>query len=330
MKTLPLLLMAAMTLLMASCDDGKEKKRILGKSKGLPSELMLVVDRDIWVTDVKDTLEAIVEGQVPGLMQAEEMFRVTRVFSRDYKPTHTTFHTILKVSIDAALEAPIVGTARNVHAAPQVEVVVAAPSIDAMRTYLSLNGERIRDLLAEAQLEFRVAALKKKHSKRVQDDLRQVLGMSICVPENLIATKKGKDFLWGGTNTLQKDQNVLVYTLPWHEEEALDVMSFVAQRDSVLKENIPGEREDQWMQTVWECDQPLVVSRQREIDGRNVLEVRGLWEMRNGALGGPFVALARVDTAASRVVVAEGWVYSPATPKRDLLRQMEAALRTLQ
>lgn len=42
-----------------------------------------------------------------------------------------------------------------------------------------------------------------------------------------------------------------------------------------------------------------------------------------------FVSLARVDTAAARVVVAEGWVYSLPTDKRDLLRQMEAALRTL-
>jgi hypothetical protein len=72
-----------------------------------------------------------------------------------------------------------------------------------------------------------------------------------------------------------------------------------------------------------------VECRERNIDGREVLEVRGLWEMRNGALGGPFVSLARVDTASRRVVVGEGFVYSPSTDKRDLVRQMEAVLRTL-
>lgn len=44
---------------------------------------------------------------------------------------------------------------------------------------------------------------------------------------------------------------------------------------------------------------------------------------------GHFVSLSRIDTARHRVIVAEGFVYSPGTPKRDLLRELEAALRTL-
>lgn len=321
------LLLTAM-LMLAACDETKEKKTLM-QSKGLPSELMLVVDREVWNTDVQDTLNAIVEAQVPGLMQAEKMFRVTRIFSRDYAPTHSTFHTILKVVVDKTLKEPITGTARDVNARPQLEVVVAAPDIDQLRTYLSKNRQRIQDMLADAQIEFRTAALRKKYSKKVSDDLQEVLGMAVCVPENLVATKKATDFLWGGTNTLQKDQNLVVYTYPWQGEDVMDVELFVEKRDSVIKVNIPGERPDQWMQTVREKDVPLIVARPRKINGRNVLEVRGLWEMRNGALGGPFVSIARVDTAAAKVVVAEGWVYSPSTEKRDLLRQMEAALRTL-
>lgn len=323
------LLLFATVMLMASCSDGKEQKTLV-KSKGLPSELLLVVDRDVWTTDVQDTLNAIVEAQVPGLMQAEKMFRVTRIFTRDYSPTYSTFHTILKVTIDKALQKPLMGTARDANARPQLELLVSAPDIDQLRNYLSANSQRIQDILAEAQIEFRIAALRKKYSKKVSDDLKEVLGMTVYVPENLVATKKAENFLWGGTNTLQKDQNILVYTYPWQGEDVMDADVFVERRDSVIKVNIPGERPDQWMQTVREKDVPLIVSRPRTINDRQMLEVRGLWEMRNGALGGPFVSLARVDTASSRVIVAEGWVYSPSTDKRDLLRQMEAALRTLQ
>lgn len=325
-KTMFLLLVA---VLLTACNNETKTTKTIVKSKGLPSELMLVVDREVWTTDVQDTLNAIVEAQVPGLMQAEKMFRVTRVFTRDYAPTHSTFHTILKVVLDKTLKEPITGTARDVNARPQLEVVVAAPDIDQLRTYLSRNAQRIQDLLSEAQIEFRVPALKKKYSKKVSDDLKEVLGMTVCVPENFVATKKGQDFLWGSTNTLQRDQNLVVYTYPWQGEDVMDAELFVQRRDSVIKLNIPGERPDQWMQTVREKDVPLIISRPRTIGGRQVLEVRGLWEMRNGALGGPFVSLARVDTAAAKVIVAEGWVYSPSTDKRDLLRQMEAALRTL-
>ena len=46
-------------------------------------------------------------------------------------------------------------------------------------------------------------------------------------------------------------------------------------------------------------------------------------------MGGPFVAHIRVDTAASQIVVSEGFVFSPNSAKRDLLRSVEAGLRTL-
>ena len=51
--------------------------------------------------------------------------------------------------------------------------------------------------------------------------------------------------------------------------------------------------------------------------------------MRKGALGGPFVSLAYPDSAQGRLLVTEGFIYSPDTNKRDLVRRMEAALRTL-
>lgn len=323
------LLWLLLAVVMASCSGGGEKKRIIVASKGLPSELLLVVDKEVWNSDLKDSINGIVEAQVPGLMQAENMFRVTRVFSKDYEPTHTTFHTKLFVQVDKTLDKPIMGTRRNEYAKPQLELVVAAPNQETLKEFLFLNAERVKEILADAQIEMRVEQLKKKYSKKVSDDLQEVLGMTIRVPENMKATKKRENFLWGGTNLVEKDLNLVVYTYDWHGEDLMDTERYVEKRDSVMKRNIPGEREDQWMQTVREKDVPLVFCETKELYGRQVLEVRGLWEMRNGALGGPFVSISRVDTTARKVIVGEGFIYSPSTDKRDLVRQMEAALRTL-
>ena len=323
--------MLLVALMLATCSGEGEKKKVLVSSKGLPSELLLVVDKSVWDSDLQDSINSIVKAQVPGLMQVEELFRVTRIFSRDYEATHTTFHTQLFVKVDKTLDKPLMGTRRNEYAKPQVELVVAAPSIDVLRDYLMLNSDRIKEILLEAQIEKRVELLRKKYSKKVDDDLKEVLGMTVRAPENMRATKKGERFLWGGTNLLEKDLNLVVYTYDWHGEDLNDADLYVEKRDSVMKHNIPGSSEGQWMRTVRERENkcPLVECRERKIDGREVLEVRGLWEMRNGALGGPFVSLSRVDTASRRVVVGEGFVYSPSTDKRDLVRQMEATLRTL-
>lgn len=318
-------------VLLAACSGEGEKKRVLVSSKGLPSELLLVVDKEVWDSDLQDSINGIVKAQVPGLMQVEELFRVTRIFSNNYDPTYTTFHTKLFIKVDRDLKKPMMGTRRNEYAKPQLEMVVAAPSMDVLREYLMLNSERIKEILVESQIEKRVELLRKTYSKKVDDDLKEVLGMSVRAPENMRATKKGERFLWGGTNLLAKDLNLVVYTYDWHGEDLLDTDRYVEKRDSVMKHNIPGSNEGQWMQTVREREhkRPLVECAEREINGRKVMEARGLWEMRNGALGGPFVSISRVDTAARRVIVGEGFVYSPSTDKRDLVRQMEAVLRTL-
>ena len=329
MKRIMWMLLAV--VLLAACSGEGEKKMALASSKGLPSELLLVVDKEVWDSDLQDSINGIVKAQVPGLMQVEELFRVTRIFSNNYDPTYTTFHTKLFIKVDRDLKKPMMGTRRNEYAKPQLELVVAAPSMDVLREYLMLNSERIKEILVESQIEKRVELLRKKYSKKVDDDLKEVLAMSVRAPENMRATKKGERFLWGGTNLLAKDLNLVVYTYDWHGEDLLDTDRYVEKRDSVMKHNIPGSNEGQWMQTVREREhkRPLVECAEREINGRKVMEARGLWEMRNGALGGPFVSISRVDTAARSVIVGEGFVYSPSTDKRDLVRQMEAVLRTL-
>ena len=128
----------------------------------------------------------------------------------------------------------------------------------------------------------------------------------------------------------EKDLNVGVYAYPWDGSEIRTPECFVHSRDSVMKANIPGSEPDQWMQTTRIDGRPILTSVLRPMKGSLIQEVHGLWEMRNGALGGPFVSLVRIDTAAAQVLVAEGFVYSPSTDKRELLRTVEASLRTLQ
>lgn len=333
LSTVWLLLAAVTAVAVVSCADGgskqkKESKRIV-RSKGLPSELLLVVDKAVWESPVGDTLRQLVEGPVPGLPQAESFFRVTRILTPYYTQMYTTMHSKLFVQIDPEEKSAMVGVSRNVTARPQIEVTVKAPDLQSLCHMLSTRGLHVRDLIATAQLEMRADQLRKHYSKKAADDLKATLGRTIYAPQEIRATKKGKHFFWAGTNLNEKDMNVVVYTLPWDGGPLPDLGRMVAVRDSVMQVNIPGSEPDQWMETVREQDLPLVEGCLSSSGGRTVLEMRGLWQMRHGALGGPFVSQAFVDTTAREVVVAEGFVYSPGTDKRDLLRMVEAAVSTV-
>ncbi|HNZ72795.1 MAG TPA: DUF4837 family protein, partial [Prolixibacteraceae bacterium] len=59
------------------------------------------------------------------------------------------------------------------------------------------------------------------------------------------------------------------------------------------------------------------------------VEVRGLWQVENDFMGGPFVSLSILDVLKRRVVTVEGFVYAPANKKRNLLQQVEAMAYSL-
>lgn len=322
-----LYVLLGVALLCAACGSD-EKKRIVS-SKGLPYELLVVVEPSIWNSAAGDSLRQILEGPVPGLPQHENMFRLVRVAPKHYDRMYVTMRNKLFVRLDDKQDKPLLGMARDVEATPQIEVTLTARSIDDLAGWLGRNKEMLADVFVDAELDVEAARLRKKHSKKVADDLKALAGYTLCAPEDIKATKRGEDFLWGGTNRNDKDYNVVFYSYPLEGAHPFDPDEFVRKRDSVMKINIPGSTPEKWMTTTVEGGHPLVGFRRRRIGGQEVLEAHGLWEMHKGGIGGPFVSLVRADSAAGRVVVCEGFVYSPRTNKRDLMRTLEASLRTL-
>ena len=300
------------------------------QSRGLPYELVLIIPRGLYAGELKDSLDAVLLGSTPVLPQHEPMFRLDVVYTDSNQTPWRTFRNRLVVEINPKGSRQVqVGVARNAVARPQIEVRLSAPTAHELAAYLGANRQRLTDLFVEHELECEAANLRRKHSQMTSDSLRRLSGHTVCVPVGFRASKVGTDFLWTGTNLNDKDQNFVYFSYPWDGRE-LTLEQFVARHDSVLQRNIPGSRADQWMQTARMGGKPLAISRARTINKKAVLQVHGLWEMRGGALGGAFVALERVDTTLRRVLVTEGFIYSPHSPKRDLLRQMEAALRTFE
>lgn len=313
----------------SSASDGVGHKPA---SKGLPFEMVVIIPEQLYVGEVKDSIEEVLRGSTPVLPQHEPLFRLNVVWTTGNLTTWRTFRERLVVAIDRRAKRADIGVARNAVAIPQLEVKVTARSPHELAVLLGQQKEQLRNLFVEHELDYMAANLRRKYSRVTADALREVAGHTICVPPGLKASKHATDFLWTGTNLNDKDQNFIYYAYPW-DGRPLTPQQFVQKRDSVLQVNVPGSRPDQWMQTA--CDragdrQPLILSRTRTLNNSVVQEVHGLWELRNGALGGAFVSVERIDTAARRVLVTEGFIYSPHSPKRNIMREMEAALRTFE
>lgn len=330
-------------------------------SKGQPFEMVVIIPEQLYAGEVKDSLDEVLRCSTPVLPQHEPLFRLNMVWSDGNLTTWRTFRERFVVELNRRAERPDIGVARNAIAIPQLEVRVVARSTHELALLLGQQKERLRDLFVEHELDYMAANLRRKYSRSTAEALQALANHTICVPPGLKASKQAKDFLWTGTNLNDRDQNFVFYTYPW-DGRPLSPEQFVQKRDSALRANIPGSRPDQWMQTSRmpagagassgadgvSADEaasssvpasssanstgsrPLILSRTRTLNNSVVQEVHGLWELHHGALGGAFVSVERIDTAARCVLVTEGFIYSPHSPKRNLMREMEAALRTFE
>ena len=304
---------------MASCSSGNEKKSaVKGTVQSAPYELLVVANKDWLKTEAGQKLVEIVEAPISGLPQREGNFRVTYVNPEAFKGVFQFYANILVVKVDMKHEESRMTLEKDLYARPQVVEGLYAPTDWAFVRLLEAHKKDILRHFNENEFARERKFLEKNYNGAVMAQVKKQFGVSINVPQDVDDMKIGENFLWASASKKDFQQNVCIYTLPWSNN-----LSFEDVRDSVMKVNIPGDREDQWMET----DRRTVMID--DITRTDLLVVRGLWDMRNDAMGGPFVSYCYVDTIRNRFLIVEGFVFAPDKKKRPIIRQLEAALQTV-
>ena len=304
---------------MASCSSGNEKKSaVKGKVQSAPYELLVVANKDWLKTEAGQKLVEIVEAPISGLPQREGNFRVTYVNPEAFKGVFQFYANILVVKVDMKHEESRMTLEKDLYARPQVVEGLYAPTDWAFVRLLEAHKKDILRHFNENEFARERKFLEKNYNGAVMAQVKKQFGVSINVPQDVDDMKIGENFLWASASKKDFQQNVCIYTLPWSNN-----LSFEDVRDSVMKVNIPGDREDQWMET----DRRTVMID--DITRTDLLVARGLWDMRNDAMGGPFVSYCYVDTIRNRFLIVEGFVFAPDKKKRPIIRQLEAALQTV-
>lgn len=323
MKKLCLLFTTLLVVLLSSCGG---RTVFSPQSSGRPYEVLVVIDSDMWEKPSGRALFDVLDTNVPGLPQPERSFRISNTDPRNFNQTFRIFRNIIIVKIDSErYTQPKMKYQRDVYAVPQVIMTIQAPDKASFAKYVKKNSDRIVRFFTSVEMNREVKNLEKKHSAIVERKVDSLFGCSIYMPADIHRYKAAKDFLWCSTDRASADLNFVMYSYPYTDKRSFTLDFFVHKRDSVMKANIPGQLDGMWMTT----NPDFVWDRAFELGGEYAMEVRGLWEMRNDCMGGPFVSHVRYDRPNGRIVVVEGFVYSPDKLKRNYMRLLEAALYTL-
>ncbi len=322
-KTIILLSLLA---LLASCTD---TGRTLPSATGSIYEILVVADE----SSAADRAKATLGADMPCLPQMEPYFNVTTVRRQQFDDVLKPTRNILLVDVNAERYTKTSVYFKNdVYSHPQAVCVIQLPQAELFDSLWDARGEQIRQWFVRSEIDRQNAFNAHYVNAQARESVQKRFGADMLVPSDyqVILDTLFDDvrFLWmcNDKGTMRRD--LVLYSYPYLSQQMFTEQYQLAKRDSVMGRMVHGKLDGTYMGTEYNTFPPVYAPM--TINKAYAGETRGLWKMYGGlAMGGPFVAISRLDVLQQRVVTAETFIFAAGQKKRNALRQSEAVLYSL-
>ena len=316
MKRLMTFAFAALMLFgLYSCED---TKGLAGK----PGEVLIVMNKEDWNSPLGVIVRESLTEDYPMLPQAEARFKLSNVEHSSFSEMLHDFRNIIIFETNAKRSSKV-SYRYGVWAPGQCVVNVRAESYaKAVELYESKAAEIIATI--EDVERNRIIENNEKYSApEVKHEVGKFVGGTPSFPSDAKIIKQTDDFMWISIcNTDFVKKNILIYKYPIESiAEAMDPESILQHNMHVMNVNIPGPQENTYM-THSKFFTPTVDMITR--NERNIAEIRGLWDVENDYMGGPFIGHEFVSEDGKFMIGVTGFVYAPKYDKIQHIRDLEA------
>ncbi len=312
-------------LTLTSCKEGKNQT-YLPTSIGAINSMVVVIDNELWKGQVGDSIRKHFAAPVLGMPMDEPLFSISQIAPKFFTGSIRNTRSVLYVMEDSVNVGHVKS---DMYATPQKVGVIKGTDVNEIIDNVSEKSDEI--IAAFKDMEIAAAQKRFYRSLNKENVLQEKFGISLKVPSIYKVGKQEVNFVWIDREIQKGTANIIVYDMPANSfnNDSTLVQDIIAMRDSVGEKYIPGP------------DIPGKVTYMRtepayapavfpvEIAGIKGVEVRGIWDIKNYPMAGPFLTYILNDTANGRKLVMEGFVFAPATEKRDDIFELEAILKTL-
>ncbi len=338
---------------MSCTPDQRKALEATDKAIGTTNEIVIVADQNLWDGPLGDTIRYYFETPFIILPQPEPLFDLRHFTVEELRkePLRKQLRTYMFIG---DLQDNASSTAQLIREDLREENVRRAKEDP---TFISTAG---RNKWAQGQLQiylfgFGEAALEeniKKNfpviAKKVQDfdrkqvasaayvigenqvssqTVRQNIGINFKVPRDYKIAVEEDDFIWLRKETREISSNIMLHKIPYTNKEQLSKEGIKEIRNQLGKKYITTEIKGAYMR-INDEDLPLFVET-IQLNGSYALEARGIWDIVNDFMGGPFISYLVLDEENGALYFADGFVHAPGVQKRDFMQQLEYIFKSL-
>lgn len=321
----------AALLLFGGCKNGTQKKQpLLPSVSGKPGDITLVIDKKHWEGDLGDSIKGIFYQEIYGLPNIEPLYDLMQVTHRSFSNLYKKTRNILMIKIADDHENPDILIQKDLWAKPQTVMSVVARSPEEAIQLMGKKQDRIISVFNDAERKRYRDIIKKSQDKTLKARIQLKHKLDIVIPNGYSMGMDTTNFTW--IDNLQPDnitQGLFIYEYEYTDTSTFTRDFLIRKRDEVLRKYVQGSVRGSYMTTE---DLLPPAFQEYVLKGEQyIAEIRGLWKMAEGQpMGGPFVSYSLLDEERNRVVTVEGYVFAPGHKKRNLVRQLESILTTIE
>ena len=313
-----------MALCAISCNDNKKRKALLPNISGKPGEIIVVINKGEWEGAIGTVLRDSLTIDFPCLPQREPMYELVNVALSGFTNMFQIHRNIIVINISSDVVEPGVIYKNDMWAAPQCVIKINAPTEEVAVELFKENCEKIKAVLEQAERSRVIANAKRYEERSIAPIFTEMVGGSPHFPSGYKLKKKTEDFIWVTYSTQFTDQSILIYKYPIEEgQDMMNPANLIQATDQMMMENIPGMFENTYM-----IISPVITPsvRYKKYGVHEFAEIRGLWEVHNDYMGGPFVSHVFYNPNGTEMVMLQAFVYAPKYDKKNYLKQIESVL----
>jgi hypothetical protein len=290
---------------------------------GKINTISVIIDDQLWNGEVGDSIRNKFASPVIGLPQEEPLFTINQYPVKLLEGFATDSRAIIVVKKEAKNKFEI---KRNQYASPQNVFHISGRTALAIIDTIEKNAPKIIQIIKETEIAESQRII--KQSLLNPDIIANKFHISLDVPTGYEYVLHKSKFIWLKKDIVSGNTNLLIYQVPLHSIKNEDnvIASIIKMRDSIGK-YIHGTEPHTPMITE-EGYAPYLFKIQ--LDGKDTYETKGTWELKNDFMAGPFINYAIVDKTYNRILILEGFCYSPSKEKRDLIHELEAIIKSVQ
>lgn len=322
-RFLKIMALCALTLAAISCGR-RDSKAMLPNVSGKAGEVIVVVNKGDWDGLIGTTIRENLACDCDFLPQKEPLYTLVNVVPSTFTNIFKVHRNLILVNIDPQVVTPGVVLKSDVWAKPQCVIQVNAIDSESANQLIIDNMAKILAFIEQAERDRVINNARLYQEYSLPPVVAEQFGGSPVFPSGYKLKKNAQDFIWIAYETTYVYQDIFIYKYPATQSpDEFSEENIIGYRNSILKANVPGMFDNTYMTTSTFATPKVTYMKYR---GREFAETRGLWEVENDFMGGPFVSHSFYSKDGEDVIVLEAFVYAPRYDKRHYLRQVESLL----